>query len=782
MFGQGVLPGRTLSGSDQLWTAAPWAASAPVLSQPAGANPELFDATLQFEPFADYTRERLPDPPLWNPYIMGGRPYLANAQSAVLSPFNVASYAVPRRVAPAVSAMLKVLAAAFGTFLLARALGAGFAGALLAGLVYGFGQFTVAWVSWPEDGVRVLLPWLLLLADLVVRRPRALPVAGLAAVVAAQFFGGHPETSYYVLGATTAFALFRMFELHRGGTPVLRPALSLAGALVLGTALAAVVILPFVELLRGSSDLVSRELIPARRLPRNHLLGMLLPDYWGRPTQTPPLSFTLTPSRALYAGALPLMLAGAALLLRSSLRRWVVALLGASALAVLFGLEPFWTLADALPGPVRTDRLFFLVLLVIALLAGGGLDDLAARVRPRRWVLGLSATIACVPLVYVAVFDRPALEDLGPALELAVGLSTPPEALAPGSRADVIHAAALLEWLAFAGAAVGLLALRVQRRLAVPAFVVLALLLTAGDLFKIGMGYNPATPIAHARQPATGAIRYLQQRRPARFAAVDPGSFIPTSLPANVAMRYGLSDARGYDFPVVKRFTEVWTRNIAPVLPDPRFTLPVPDARSRRALGLMSVAYLLQDRRSPALRDPALELVYDQPDARIYRNRDALPRAFVVARQQVAANPERALAAVEAPGFDGRATAITEQRVPGVSTAERAAGGSATIAGYAPERVTIRAAADRPSLLVLTDAFFAGWKADLDGEAAQIYRVDYLSRGIRLPAGAHTVTFAYRPASFTAGWIVSLLALVALAALAATGLAARSRRTDRVLR
>ena len=36
-----------------------------------------------------------PDIPLWDPYIMGGRPFQANSQSAVFSPFSVPAYVLP---------------------------------------------------------------------------------------------------------------------------------------------------------------------------------------------------------------------------------------------------------------------------------------------------------------------------------------------------------------------------------------------------------------------------------------------------------------------------------------------------------------------------------------------------------------------------------------------------------------------------------------------------------------------------------------------------------------
>ena len=141
--GQGLLPGRTLSSSDMLWSTAPWTDSAPSGVRWGGANFETADAVTVFQPFFQYVRDALPHIPLWNPHIMAGRPFVANAQSAIFSPFTWPAYVLPFWKSLAVMAVLKLFVAAFGTFLLGRALGMRFGGALLAGAVFSFGTFFV---------------------------------------------------------------------------------------------------------------------------------------------------------------------------------------------------------------------------------------------------------------------------------------------------------------------------------------------------------------------------------------------------------------------------------------------------------------------------------------------------------------------------------------------------------------------------------------------------------------------------------------------------------------
>jgi hypothetical protein len=331
--------------------------------------------------------------------------------------------------------------------------------------------------------------------------------------------------------------------------------------------------------------------------------------------------------------------------------------------------------------------------------------------------------------------------------------------------------ASLLEWVVPAALAVALVWLRLSGRLGVPAFAGLALALVVLDLFKAGMGYNPAIHEHDAVQPVTPAIRYLQEQRPNRFAGLHPEAPITLAvpIPPNVAMRYGLYDARGYDFPFEKRYAELWRRAIAQS-PDCNYAF-CPESAGRsptalRALGLLGVTDLLQNHGDPPLRD--LQLAYSGPDARVYRNPAALPRAFLVSSQQVVEGGDAAREAVTAADFQARTTAVVERHIAGIP-AGSGSPGTARIARYGEQHVEVDTDATRRSLLVLTDSWFPGWKATVDGQDVPIERVDYLIRGVVVPAGAHRVEFRYDPASWRAGWILSLLALIGILAAALVG-------------
>jgi hypothetical protein len=197
------------------------------------------------------------------------------------------------------------------------------------------------------------------------------------------------------------------------------------------------------------------------------------------------------------------------------------------------------------------------------------------------------------------------------------------------------------------------------------------------------------------------------------------------------------------------------------------------------ALRLLSVTAIVQDPAERRLGGPAPPVRYDRADARIYANPGALPRAGVVAAQRVVEGDDAQLDAVLRRDFDGRRVVVTGRPLPGLDDAPSGPpAGSARIVRHEPERVVVEATARRPSELVLTDLHFPGWKATLDGRAAEVHRVDWLLRGTSLPPGRHTVEFRYEPASWRIGRIVSLVALVALAAVTAAALRARRSRAS----
>jgi uncharacterized membrane protein YfhO len=88
--------------------------------------------------------------------------------------------------------------------------------------------------------------------------------------------------------------------------------------------------------------------------------------------------------------------------------------------------------------------------------------------------------------------------------------------------------------------------------------------------------------------------------------------------------------------------------------------------------------------------------------------------------------------------------------------------GHSMIELYENRRVVIQTQLSAPGVLVLTDAFYPGWRVFINGTERTIRRANHLFRGVELPEGIHQVEFVYDPLSFKLGLTISLCSIAAL--------------------
>ncbi|MCO6450072.1 MAG: YfhO family protein [Caldilineales bacterium] len=144
-------------------------------------------------------------------------------------------------------------------------------------------------------------------------------------------------------------------------------------------------------------------------------------------------------------------------------------------------------------------------------------------------------------------------------------------------------------------------------------------------------------------------------------------------------------------------------------------------------------------------------------DVKIYRNDGVLPRAFFVPNVVFSPDDAQTLTAMKDPNFDPATTLLLASGDP-VQGGE----GSAEIVSYAPERIEMQIEAQSPGTLLIAEAWYPGWQAELDGEPIPVQRVDLLLQAVNVPVGRHELTLAFHPSTLRWGAILSLLTLVIL--------------------
>lgn len=167
---------------------------------------------------------------------------------------------------------------------------------------------------------------------------------------------------------------------------------------------------------------------------------------------------------------------------------------------------------------------------------------------------------------------------------------------------------------------------------------------------------------------------------------------------------------------------------------------------------LMNVKYIISNQ--PDSLAPLL-LVYNGAQMKVYHNTANLPRAYFVNRYEVAGGKE-ILDKIAAGAFDPRDVAFFMED-PKKTIEPPQTGARAEVVRYGIQDLELKVTASGNNLLVLSETYYpVGWKAYIDGNPTEIYRVNYLFRGVIVPPGVHTLTMRFEPRGFYLGKNLSL--------------------------
>jgi len=287
------------------------------------------------------------------------------------------------------------------------------------------------------------------------------------------------------------------------------------------------------------------------------------------------------------------------------------------------------------------------------------------------------------------------------------------------------------------------------------------------SLLPLAATYNPSVDRG-AFFPTTPAIDYLRR---------EAGHQSRVLMPGTVALTYGLFEAQGYDGMSPRRLVEITgvvgtggalARGFLQNTVALHGSEPLSGIRIlvSPVLDLLGVRYVLMAPGAAPPR-PGLALVYDAADARIFRNDGAVPRAMLVGQARCVDDPA-ALEAIRGRALDPRREVLLADCASPPASADGAGagpGGSAVIRDESANRVSVQVSTDRPAYLVLSDTWFPGWAATVDGHPTRVWRANHTLRAVVVPSGAREVVFTYAPRSLRIGALISVVALglVALA-------------------
>lgn len=700
------------------------------------------------EPYTKFIGDSIKkgDFPLWNPYIgLAGGPIFADGQIAPLEPIQLLFFLVPRRFwaySVDLQLLIRFFLAGFFSYLFARRLKIGFAGSVTAGLLFMFQPYFVTYGNHPQIKTESLLPLVLYGFDRLTDFDDNRSVWLCTLFIGWAVIAGMPEAIFFTLfmGSLWYFYKIIFIKQQAGKKAFLRYIIATG----LGILMAAVFLLPLFEVIMNSKSIHHFDSFFS--IP----LGEVLPVY-----RIPDLIFGdmfTFPYRIGYVAFFILVFSFLNIKEWSKYQKEIL-FFGSYASVFLLSIYdlPFanWLLGLPIINQVVVQKYVFpSVHLCTGLLAGIVIDQ-ARRSSFSSQKLITALLLVCGFIVILPMAFAPPVEEYSNSYGLIMGLSL---------------------------AVIGINFLFENRR------HLLQLLLIPIILFEVFLGSMQFTrPSRVYPYQVPPFIEYLHKD-------TDPFRIFGFGrlLYPNISTAYRIRDIRwltalfperAYDFS--SRFIE--SEEVQTI----RYT-GITFPKSMEMVNLLGVKYILTDLSFPDLhkqvaRPIRLDEVYRREGVHIYQNGNAFPHAFIIYNVINVDNFQSALDQLQKSTFDPRKTAVVENLPAELSkminkheplipfTAGEA---EAVNSGH----LNVSVEADAPGLLVVSEQYYPGWVAYVDGVATPIYAVNGILRGVYIEKGQHVIEFKYRPRSVLIGALISIIVFLFVA-----GILIKNRRRNNIV-
>jgi hypothetical protein len=664
--------------------------------------------------------------PMWDPNSWAGQPLFGQGQPGAAYPLNWLMFWMPldphgwlrQDVLHWYYVLIHVFAA-WTCYALARELGRSRAASVVAGCIFSLAGY-VAFTDWPQmlNGA-VWAPLVFLYIFRVARGERVLASSLLSGFfLGVAWLVGHHQLPLFVSIASATLWVALGVRSQSGtdaknaesGVRIAR--LAFVAFSITGMT-GAFQILPMAEYGRlavrwvgaeqpeGLGETVSYELHKEHSLKPVSILGLVVPGIEHGAYDS-------------YVGgaAMTLGLIGLVVGWRDRRVRW----LGAMALGgILFALGPnsvfhgvmyaLVPLVDKARVPAAGSIVFMLGLAPLAALGVDSMTLVESHSVTRRagWILsGFAAVLVSASLFFYAARVTPAISD---------------------NRMVVTALAAIL----LAGLLAGLRSGGISRR----AGTVGVLALVLFELGNVTDYWLPTTSTYLSRLGTHSDLaRYIKaQGEFARFTYDDK------EIPYNIGDWYGIEAFNAYAASVP---ANLWAQ----------------DVFSRRVQDILGIRYYL----GKAAANPEQKQVFQgQGGVNVYENSKAFPRVWSVHQSRKVIGQRQARDLLGDEGFDARNEVFTVDEVP--PRLASCSGDEVWMPHHEPNYLRIEAKMECRGMVILTDTWFPGWRATVDGKSAKIERAYGIVRGVLVEPGNHTIEMRYRPLSVYLGAAISLLAV-----------------------
>lgn len=685
--------------------------------------------------------------PLWNEYEMMGMPQLANYQSTPFYPPRLLHAFLELYVATTLYVVLKLWLCGMNAYICGRGIGLGRPASRFFSVAWMLSSFNLMWAYWPEPDIAAWTPTLLLGVEWLAqeRWRRGFFVFSFATTIL--MLAGHPENALSVSMGVGIYFLLRLLWLRKRGRALLK-ALGLASAAwAIALLVSGPLVLPFLEYMANSHTVGLRDKssLDKHFIPLGGLVALWVPRFYGTTadgnywSQIDPRyinsSFVMMiyPGLAVWLGMVSLLSKG-----RFRLRRVAVCLAVPWVFHFLMTLElPGIRTIQELPLLNAMWRCWYVSfsMFAFALLGALGIEHWFARRRSLKFLAPhvILAGMAGLIVSGALHLNGPVMRQLG---------------MLPYVQRELVSALVI----AVIGVALFALGGRFHRQRRWYGLAITLLL--ACDLMYAARDMHPTAPRTWVF-PETDVTNYFKTQYPEPRVGVLTAGINPGLFP-----QCGIEQLWGYDGIYPHRNIQFLGH------------LGIPTAEAATAMEpVCGITHYLHDPHNPPrmpIDDPArFRKVLTADGLEVYENLRAFPRAFLVYHAKVVENPDDMFDMMADPAFEPRKICLLEKPLTEPLTAiSDLFPQGAEVVERSSNEVVVKVSTPQACILVLTDAYYPGWRASIHGTPTEVFPAYSLFRAVRVPEGHHTIVFRFAPWSFRIGLALSTAVLV-LASLGA---------------
>ncbi|HPO86144.1 MAG TPA: YfhO family protein [Candidatus Hydrogenedentes bacterium] len=727
--------GHVIAPGDILFQCPPWRDYAPP-GWERPANRLMSDVLTAFYPYYAISLHALQhnEWPLWNPFELAGVPLMANYQSAVFYPPRLLHVLFGLRWGTTFYILAKLWLCGMTAYLCARVLGLRRPAARFLSVGWMFASYNLIWCNWSLPDVSAWLPVVFMGTEQILAQAYRRGFFALALGGTLLLLAGHPETAFTMGLGVGIYFLCRLIYERRPVIDWLRAGGVCLAGWGLAIAVSAAQILPFLEYLVHCSTFMER--VQEQKmtwLPASVSLLFWVPRFFGTSAEGNYWGAINSNLYAMVYPGIPVWVAIGVLIpsmrAERTERARAIALVTSCLLCCAFAFEVYpFSLISRLPVFSSLIIAYHVAFPVFAIPLLGAIAMDRWFEKPRTWGALIWVGLWAIPVLLLAAF---LLHFFGPVIRSA--------RLGDYVRFQLLVAVAL------AVVSTLLLATGSWRNASRWAPALLTVLL-AIDLGFANRGLNPTMP-AKDVFPETQLTTFLKnQPQPCRVGTGEG------NIASGLVTVYGIEEWLGYDGLYPERII--------------RFQKTLGENFWKAIEPAASIQFYLHDPRFepvfPLDKTGAHERVGQFNGLEVYRNRRALPRAFLVNQAEIISDKNALFSRMMESSFRPENVVLLERAPEKCSLPTPSAGfqGNARILEHTATRCLLETETNAPAVLVLADAYYPGWTARLDGQPAEILPAYYIFRAVVVPEGNHRVEFTYFPMSLRIGLAISAVGLV----------------------